>query len=77
MGNTRAPNGLSFGVGLADEIVEAGLLLEAVHAGRSGGFGLQAEAHALVAAVLRRRVGLMRSRLMLSLSHQTESLERL
>ena len=41
----------SFGVELLHEGVEAGLLLEAVHARRPGGFLLEGEVHALVAAV--------------------------
>jgi hypothetical protein len=41
-------------VELVEEIVEAGLLLQAVHARRSGGFLLKGEAHTLVAAVLLR-----------------------
>ena len=48
----------AFGVELADEGVEAGLLLEAVHARRAGGFLLQGQVHALVAAVLLRMAGL-------------------
>lgn len=36
-----------------NEVVEAGLLLQAVHAGRPSGLGLQGEVHALVASVLR------------------------
>jgi hypothetical protein len=35
---------------LVDEVVEAGLLLQAVDAGRPGGLGFQGEVHALVAA---------------------------
>ena len=42
----------SLGVELVHEGVEAGLLLEAVAAWRAGGFLLQGEVHALVAAVL-------------------------
>ena len=42
------------GVEFADEVIEAGLLLQAVHAGRSGCFLLQRQMHALVAAVLLR-----------------------
>ena len=43
----------SFAVEFAHEIVEAGRLLQAVHAGRAGLF-LQDEVHALMAAVLLR-----------------------
>ena len=43
-----------FGIELLDEGIEAGLLLQAVHAWWSGGFLLQGEVHALVAAVLLR-----------------------
>jgi hypothetical protein len=42
----------------ANELVKARLLLEAVHAGRSGRLLLQGEVHALVAAVLLRASGL-------------------
>ena len=43
-----------FGVELGREGVEAGLLLQGVGAGRSSGFLLEREVHALVAAVLLR-----------------------
>ena len=43
-----------FGIEFLNEVVEAGLLLQAVHAGRSGCLFLQREMHALVAAVLLR-----------------------
>ena len=43
-----------FGIELVHEVVEAGLLLQAVQAWRAGGFLLQGEVHALVAAVLLR-----------------------
>ena len=66
------------GIELRLEGVEASLLLEAVVAGRAGRFLLESEVHALVGAVLLRVAGLlMRSMAMPSLSHQTESLERL
>src|SRR5579885_836595 len=42
----------AFGVKLAQEGIEPGLLLEAIHAGRARGFLLQGEMHALVPAVL-------------------------
>ena len=42
----------------ADKIIETRLLLEAVHARRSGGFLLERQMHALVAAVLLRVAGL-------------------
>src|ERR1700739_3321246 len=41
-----------FGIELLNKVVEAGLLLQAVHSGRSGCFFLQRQMHALVAAVL-------------------------
>ena len=44
----------SFGVEFLPEIVEARLLLEAVHAWRSGGFLFEREMHALMAAVVLR-----------------------
>ena len=44
----------ALGVELLEEVVEAGLLLQAVHAGRPGCFLLQGEVHALVTAVLLR-----------------------
>ena len=78
MGDNPGPKGLSRGcVELLDEGIEAGLLLQAVHAGRAGRLLLEGEVHALVAAVLLGRPGLMRSMAMPSLSHQTASLERL
>ena len=66
-----------FGIELMDEGIEAGLLLQAVHARRPGGLLLEGEMHALVAAVLLRVAGLDALDAMPSLSHQTESLERL
>jgi hypothetical protein len=42
----------SFSVELADEVVEAGLLLGAVHAGGAGCFFLPGKVHALVTPVL-------------------------
>ena len=47
-----------FGIELVDEVVEAGLLLQAVDAGRAGCLLLEGEVHALVAAVLLRMAGL-------------------
>ena len=44
----------SLGIELGEEVIEAGLLLEAVHAWRTGCFFLESEVHALVAAVLLR-----------------------
>ena len=48
----------AFAIELADESVEAVLLLEAVCAGRSCGLGLERPVHALVSAVLLRAAGL-------------------
>jgi hypothetical protein len=45
-------------VELADEGIEARLLLQAVHAGRPGGFLFQRQVHALMTAVLLRMAGL-------------------
>ena len=42
------------GVELAHEVIEARLLLKAVHAWRARGFLLQSQVHALVTAVLLR-----------------------
>ena len=47
-----------FGIELADEGIEALLLLQAVDAGRTGCFLLEGEVHALVTAVLLRMAGL-------------------
>ncbi len=44
----------SFSVEFDEEVIEAGLLLKAVHARRPGGFLLQGEMHALMAPVLLR-----------------------
>src|SRR3546814_20697786 len=44
----------AFAVELADKIIETGLLLQAVGAGRAGRLLLQRQVHALVAAVLLR-----------------------
>jgi hypothetical protein len=41
-----------FGIEFLNKVVEAGLLLQTVHSGRSGCFFPQCEMHALVAAVL-------------------------
>src|SRR5216684_6727363 len=43
-----------FGIEFLGKVVEAGLLMQAVHSGRSGCFFLQREMHALVAAVVLR-----------------------
>ena len=40
------------GIELSDELIKAGLLLEAIGAGGSDGFLFQSEVHALVTAVL-------------------------
>src|SRR5581483_10685209 len=48
----------AFGVEFGDKGIEAGLLLQTVLPWRSGGFLLQREMHALVAAVLLRLAGL-------------------
>lgn len=47
----------TLGVELAQEIIEAALLLQAVDAGGGGGFLLQRQVHALVATVLLRAAG--------------------
>jgi hypothetical protein len=47
----------SFGIELLAEGIEAGLLLQAVEARRTGCFGLEGEVHALMAAVLLRPAG--------------------
>jgi hypothetical protein len=73
----------SFLVELLHELVELGLLLQVVHARRPGGLLLERETHPLVAAVLLRMAGLdapdgdAESQPTPSLSHQTESFERL
>src|SRR5258707_5767024 len=41
-----------FGIAFLNKVVEAGLLLQTVHSGRSGCFLLQRQMHALVAGVL-------------------------
>jgi hypothetical protein len=41
-----------FDIELVDEVVEAGLLLQGVHARRPGCFFFEGEVHALVAAIL-------------------------
>src|SRR5215831_17201806 len=66
-----------FGIEFLNKGVEAGLLLETVHSGRSGCFFLQRQMHALVAAFCCGWPGLMRSMAMPSRSQHTESLERL
>ena len=52
----RTPHGerlvWPFGIEFLNKVVEAGLLLQTVHSGRSGCFFLQRQMHALVAAVL-------------------------
>jgi hypothetical protein len=48
----------SLAIELLDEGIEAGLLLQAVHAGWAGRFLLQREMQALMAAVLLRAAGL-------------------
>ena len=65
------------GVKLLKEGVEAGLLLQDIRAGRAGGFFLQGQVHAFMAAIRCGWPGLMRSMAMPRLSHQTDSLERL
>src|SRR3984893_7213176 len=60
-----------------NEVIELGLLLQEVFAGRLGGLQLQGQMHTLVSSVLLRMARVMRSISMPSLSHQTESLERL
>lgn len=47
----------ALGIEFADERVEAGLLLQAVCAGRARGLLLQGEMHAFMAAILGRRAG--------------------
>ena len=58
------------------ELVEAGLLLQAVHAGRTGGLFLEREMHAFVTPVLLGFPGLIRSMETPSLSRGTEILKR-
>ena len=48
----------TFGVEFLDEVVEAGLLPQAVHPGRAGCLALERKVHALVTAVLPRLAGL-------------------
>jgi hypothetical protein len=48
----------TLGVELFEEFVEAGLLLQAVHAGQAGGLLLERQVHALVPAILLRVTGL-------------------
>ena len=63
------------GVVVVDKVVEPGLLLQEVLGGGAGGLVLQGQAHAFVAAILfRGGRGLMRSILIPSLSHHTDSL---
>ena len=50
-----------FGVEFPNKVIETGLLLQAIHSGRSGCFFLHREMHALVAAALLWIAGLMRS----------------
>ena len=57
------------------EVIELALLLQDTSAGRLGGLKLQGQKHALMAAILLRVPGLMRSTSMPSRSHHTESLE--
>ena len=67
----------SFGVELLNEGIEAGLLLQAVHARRPGSLALEGEGHALERPFCCGWPGLRRARAIPSLSHQTESLDRL
>src|SRR4029079_17593100 len=60
-----------------DEVVELGLLLQEVFAGRLGGLPLQRQMHAVMSAVLCGWPGFRRSISMPSLSHHTDSLDRL
>ena len=57
-----------------DEVIEARLLLQDVWGSGLGGFLLQRQMHAFVAAVLLRVARLMRSSRMPKRSHHTESL---